>query len=148
MAVDVEVQAEIRRPRRDVAAFAADPDNATTWYQNIKAVEWLTEKPVAVGSRIRFTAQFLGRRLDYTYEVTEHLPGERFVMKTAEGPFPMKTIYTWSDSAAETTRMTLRNLGEPSGFSKVAAPAMAVTMRRANTKDLARLRDILEAMGN
>jgi hypothetical protein len=41
--------------------------------------------------------------------------------------------------------MTLRNRGEPAGFSKVVAPLMARAMRRANTKDLARLRSILEA---
>ena len=43
--------------------------------------------------------------------------------------------------------MELRNRGEPSGFSRVAAPVMAVAMRRANNKDLARLKAVLEAPG-
>jgi len=43
--------------------------------------------------------------------------------------------------------MTLRNRGNPSGFSKVAAPLMARSMRRANNKDLAKLRQLLEAAG-
>ena len=145
MAVDVEVQAEIGCRRENVAGYVADPDNATAWYQNIKAVVWETEKPVGVGSRIRFTAQFLGRRLDYLYEVTDFVAGERLVMRTAEGPFPMETIYTWSDIGSGSTRMTLRNRGEPAGFSKWAAPVMAMAMRRANTQDLARLKRILEA---
>jgi len=142
--VDVQTAVEIARPRQEVAAFAADPDNATTWYENIEAVEWLSPKPLAVGSRIAFVARFLGRRLAYTYEVRELVPGERFVMSTAEGPFPMETTYTWEDAAAASTRMTLRNRGEPSGFARVAAPMMASAMRRANTKDLARLKTILE----
>ena len=74
MAVDVTTEIEIARPRHVVAAFASDPDNATAWYQNIKAVEWKTPKPVVVGSRITFAAEFLGRRLSYTYVVRETRP--------------------------------------------------------------------------
>ncbi len=144
MAVDVVTEIEIRRARAEVAAFAADPDNATAWYRNITAVEWKTPPPGVVGSRIAFTARFLGRQLAYTYEVREVVPGERFVMSTAEGPFPMETTYTWEDTAAGGTRMTLRNRGEPAGFSKLAAPLMAAAMRRANQKDLELLRSLLE----
>lgn len=145
MPVDVTSQIEIARPRAEVAAYAADPDNATAWYENIKSVAWQTEPPLAVGSRIAFVAGFLGRRLEYTYEVLEHVPGERFVMSTSEGPFPMETTYRWEDAQAGGTRMFLRNRGEPSGFAKVAAPMMASAMRRANGKDLERLKQLLEA---
>jgi hypothetical protein len=142
--VDVVTSIEIARPRADVAGFACDPDNAARWYQNITSVEWETPRPVAVGSRIAFVARFLGRRLAYTYEVLEFDPGSSLVMRTAEGPFPMETSYRWEDTAAGGTRMTLRNRGEPAGFSKVAAPVMAGSMRNANRKDLARLKQILE----
>ncbi|MDQ3734639.1 MAG: SRPBCC family protein [Actinomycetota bacterium] len=145
MAVDVLTEIEIRRPRAEVSAYVSDPDNATTWYENITSVEWETEKPAVVGSRIAFVAQFLGRRLAYTYEVREIIPGERFVMSTAQGPFPMETTYTWEDAGDGATRMTLRNRGEPSGFAKVGAPVMAAQMRRANGKDLLKLKQILEA---
>jgi len=144
MPVDIRSEIEIDRPRSAVAAYAADPDNATAWYENIKAVEWKSPKPPAVGSRIAFVAQFLGRRLAYTYQVKELVQGERLVMSTAEGPFPMETTYVWEDTANGGTRMTLRNRGEPSGFLRVAAPMMAAAMRRANRKDLERLKAILE----
>jgi hypothetical protein len=140
----VESLIEISRPREEVAAYACDPDNATTWYENIKAVEWKSPRPLAVGSRIAFVAEFLGRRLAYTYEVTELVPGERFVMRTAEGPFPMETTYTWGDTAAGATQMTLRNRGKPAGFARIAGPMMAGAMRRANRKDLSQLKQILE----
>jgi uncharacterized membrane protein len=133
--VDVRTEIVIDRPRSEVAAYASDPDNATTWYENIKAVEWRSQKPAAVGSRIAFVARFLGRRLAYTYEVREVVPGERFVMSTAEGPFPMETTYTWEDSAGGATKMTLQNRGEPAGFSKIVMPLMASAMRRTNRKD-------------
>jgi uncharacterized membrane protein len=145
--VDVETRIEIGRPREEVAAYASDPDNATAWYRNIKAVEWETPRPLAVGSRLAFVAQFLGRRLSYTYEVREIVPSERFVMSTAEGPFPMETTYTWADAPSGGTSMTLRNRGQPSGFARVTAPAMATAVRRANRKDLERLKAILEDSG-
>jgi len=144
MAVDVVSEIEIARPRAEVAAYACNPDTATEWYENIKAVNWRSPPPLAVGTRVAFAAAFLGRRLEYTYEIRELVPGERFVMSTAEGPFPMETTYTFEDAPAG-TRMRLRNRGEPAGFGKVAAPVMAAAMRRANGKDLRRIKAILEA---
>jgi uncharacterized membrane protein len=140
----VEASIDIARPRAEVAAYASDPDHATAWYANIEAVAWETPRPLGVGSRLAFVASFLGRRLEYTYEVREHVPGERFVMSTAEGPFPMETTYTWEDAPGGGTTMKLRNRGEPAGFAKVAAPMMARAMARANRADLRRLKAILE----
>src|SRR5262252_2670434 len=122
MPVDVLTEIVIDRPLEKVAAYAADPSNAPEWYVNIKAVEWKTAPPLALGSRMAFVAHFLGRRLAYTYEIVELVPGSRLVMRTSEGPFPMETTYTWEPSSAGGTRMTLRNRGEPSGFGKLFAP--------------------------
>ena len=145
MAVDVLTEIEIAVPRDVVAAYVADPSTAPEWYVNIDSVEWETAPPVVVGSRMSFVAHFLGRRMAYTYEVRELLPGERLVMSTAQGPFPMSTTYTWADTAHGGTRMTLRNAGEPSGFGSLAAPLVAAGMRRANKKDLAHLKSLLES---
>lgn len=140
----MQVETVVARPLAEVAAYAGDPGNAPEWYVNIQSVEWRTEPPLRVGSRMDFVARFLGRRLAYTYEVVELVPGERLVMSTTQGPFPMRTTYTWN-AVEGGTRMTLRNQGEPSGFSRVAAPVMERAMRRATTRDLARLKELLEA---
>ena len=143
MAVDVVTDILIARPLDVVAAYAGDPSNAPEWYVNIDSVEWVTPPPLAVGTRLAFHARFLGRRLAYTYEIVERVPGRRLVMRTAEGPFPMETTYSWEAPDGGSTRMTLRNRGEPSGFAAVTAPVLAAAMRRANRADLERLRSIL-----
>ncbi len=144
MNVDVTTETVIRQPRDMVAAFAGDPTNAPSWYVNIVSVEWKTAPPIALGSQLAFVARFLGRELSYTYEVVEQAPGERLVMKTAEGPFPMETTYAWTTTSDGHTRMTLRNRGTPSGFSRLFTPLMKRAIRRANTKDLRALKELLE----
>ena len=144
MDVDVTMTADIRRPRGEVAAFACDPTNVPAWYANIRSVDVLTPGPLALGSRMRFVATFLGRTIDYTYEVSDLVPGERLTMTTASGPFPMTTTYAFEDLGTTTTRMTMRNHGSPSGFGAVAAPVMARAMRHAMTKDLRALTRLLE----
>ena len=144
MRVDVLTEVVVRRPLAEVADYAIDPGNAPEWYSNIVRVEWETPGPLDVGSRLAFMARFLGRTLAYTYEIVELVPRERLVMRTADGPFPMETTYTWAAEGPDSTRMSLRNRGDPSGFGSVAAPAMSLAMRRANTKDLSTLRSLLE----
>jgi uncharacterized membrane protein len=145
MNVDVVSEIEIDRPASDVARYASDPSNAPEWYDNIRSIVWLSEPAVRVGATMTFVAQFLGRRLEYTYEIVEFIESERLVMRTAQGPFPMQTTYTWAPVSARRCRMTLRNQGSPTGFSKLVAPLMTPAMRRANRKDLERLRQIIEA---
>jgi Polyketide cyclase / dehydrase and lipid transport len=142
--VDVTTATDIARPRGVVAAYAADPDHAADWYANIVRVTWQTERPLKIGTRLAFVARFLGRTLSYTYEVTDFVPNERLVMATTEGPFPMETTYAWSDLPGQRTHMTLRNRGTPSGFGGLTAPVMATAMQRANRKDLAALKTLLE----
>jgi hypothetical protein len=144
--VDVVTEIYIARPRAEVAAYAADPDNATSWYENIKSVEWRTPKPLTLGSKLDFVAEFLGRQLAYTYEVKDYVPGERLVMATAGGPLAMETTYIWSDLSPG-TQMTLRNRGSSNGFRALVAPVMAPAIRRANRKDLAHLKELLERRG-
>ncbi len=142
--VNVQTEILIRRPRPEVAEFAANPDNAPRWYENINSAQRLTTGPIDVGSKVAFTARFLGRDLSYTYEFVEYAPHEKLVMRTAQGPFPMQTTYTWEEVSGG-TRMTLGNTGKPSGFSQLAGVFMAPVIRRATRKDLQKLKSILEA---
>ncbi len=147
MAVDVLTEITIPRPRAQVAAYAADPDNAPEWYENIESVTWRTGPPLRVGSEMTFVARFMGRRLSYVYRAVEFEPEDRLVMSTVDGPFPMQTTYTWIAIDDRTTRMTLRNRGGPTGLMGALGPLEAIAVRRATGKDLRRLRAVLESRG-
>jgi uncharacterized membrane protein len=142
--VDVITEIVINKPIAFVADYAANPDNAPEWYVNIKSAEWKTPKPLQLGSQIAFKAKFLGKELSYTYKITEYAPGQKLVMRTAEGPFPMETTYTWKAIEPNKTLMTLRNAGSPAGFSRLFTPLMAAMMKKANNKDLKKIKEILE----
>jgi uncharacterized membrane protein len=142
--VDVTTAIDIDRPRRVVADYAANPDHAPDWYANIDRIKWESEKPLTIGTRLAFVARFFGRTLSYTSEVTDFVPQERLVMATTEGPFPMETTYIWTEVSPGRTHMTLRNRGMPSGFAGLAAPVISAAMKRANQKDLAALKALLE----
>ena len=144
MTVDVEVHTMINRPRPEVAGYCCDPDNVTAWYANVKAVQWETDGPLSVGSRLRFTSDFLGRRLTYTYQVVELVPSERLVMRSDQSPFRMETAYTFQDAPDDATWVTVRNRGEPTAYAGLAPPIVATAIRRAASQDLARLKAILE----
>jgi uncharacterized membrane protein len=142
--VDVVTEININCPISQVSEYASNPDHAPEWYVNIHSAEWRSPKPLTIGSQIAFNAKFLGRELAYVYEIVELIPGKKLVMKTAQGPFPMETIYTWEEMEANCTKMTLRNKGNPTGFSKIISPFMATMMRKANMKDLKKIKEVLE----
>lgn len=144
MQVDVQTETVIDRPVHMVAQFAGNPDNAPLWYVNIRSVEWRSTPRVVLGAQVAFVAHFLGRRMAYTYEVVELVHDQWLVMRTIDGVFPMETTYSWARTLDGRTRMTLRNRGAPVGFSRWMAPFMSLAMRRANRKDLARLKQLLE----
>lgn len=142
--IDVSTEIEIARPRAEVASYAVDPDHAPEWTSDVTSVKWRTPPPLEVGSRLGFRGRLMGSALEYTYEVRELRPGVRFVMSTDEGPFPMQTTYEFSDAPGGGTIMTLRNRGQPAGFSKLSAPLVARAVARSGRKDLRRLKAILE----
>ena len=144
MSIDVPVTAVIDRPAAEVAAYAMDPANDTTWIGGIREVRWVTEPPLRVGSRVRRLAAFLGRPVDYVLEVAELVPGERVVMRSVEAPFPMVVTYTFA-AEGDRTRAGVRVQGGSGPMFRIAGPLMAWQVRRSLRGDLARLGRALAA---
>lgn len=144
MSVDVTAEREIARPREEVAAFATDPANDTTWIGGISEAELVTDPPVEVGSRVRRVASFLGRRIDYVMEVEGFEPGRRIEMRSIKSPFPMRVTYVFDDAPAG-TRARIRVEGAAEGFYRLAGPLLAAGVRRGITRDLRTLQSLLES---
>ncbi len=144
MAIDIETQVLIHRPRSEVAAFAMDPDNDPLWIGGIKEARRLTDGPLGVGARVQRVAAFLGRRIEYINEVTEYDAQARLVMRSIKGPFPMVLHYEFEETDPGTIAR-IRVQGEATGFFKLAAPALSGMVKRSVTNDLKALRDLLEA---
>ena len=142
--IDVSTEIDINCSRDKVAEYSANPDNAPKWYVNIKAAKWKTPKPLKVGSQIVFKAKFMGKALVYIYEIAEYAAERKMVMKTLTGPFPMETIYTWETIEGNITRMSLQNKGNPGGLFRLLTPLFSFAIRKANNKDLQRLKQIIE----
>ena len=133
----------IEKPLKVVVDYARNPENAPEWYVNIESAEYKTAKPLRVGSQIAFVASFGGRKLYYVYQI-ESLSDLELIMRTTDGPFEMKTTYRWESTSSNSTKMSINNEGNPTGFSKLFSPFMSFMMRRATNKDLKKLKSILE----
>jgi len=142
--IDVSTEIDINCSKAKVAEYSANPDNAPKWYVNIKAAKWKTPRPLQVGSQIVFKTKFLGKLLVYIYEISEYAAEQKMVMKTIIGPFPMETIYTWKSIDGNITRMSLQSKGNPGGLSKLLTPLLSFAIKKANNKDLQRLKEIIE----
>ena len=143
MTLDVTTDLVIERPREDVAGYVIDPAHDPVWIGGIREAEMLTPQPVAVGTRVRRIASFLGRKFEYVLEVARLEPNAEVVMRSVQGPFPMTVTYGFDD-AGDGTRMSIRVQGGGRGFYRVAGPVMASAVRRNIAGDLKRLKALLE----
>ena len=144
LSMDVQVHTEIARPRETVADYLFDWRNDTAWIGGISEARRADEGDFGVGSRVARIAHFLGKRIEYVNEVVELEPGRRLVMRSVQGPFPMRVTYEVEDTDGG-TRVRLRNQGDARRVYRFAGPFIARAVRRATQRDLGRLKRIVES---
>ncbi len=144
MPIDVTAEVTIDRPREDVARYAMNPDNDTSWIGGIVESKWVTDPPVTVGTQVARFATFLGRRIEYVNEVVSHGPTSLLVMRSVKGPFPMTVTYAFED-APNGAVARIRVEGGGSGFYTLVRPLLSREVKRRITKDLRTLKSLLES---
>ena len=142
--ITVDHSVVIDRPIQEVFAFLADGENHIQWRSGL--VEWkmTSEGPVGVGSTSSEVLQFLGRRMETSYELTEFEQDRKLAFKTTSGPIPMDGSYTL-ESAGSGTKLTFRIQGESGGFFRLAEHVLVRMVRRQVESDFGNLKDLLEA---
>ena len=144
--VNVTVTRTIPVDRMALASFVADLNNSPLWCHTVNAVNHIGLVSSAVGSKFVVDSEFLGRHISYAYEIMEHIPGQRLLMASSDGPFPIETVYAWQEVRGG-TRIRLTNRGYPSGFSVYLNPIYSFAMRREMTKDLRQLDQLVRERG-
>ena len=144
MTVDVQSEIIIDQPPSRVATYAANPDNAPDWTALVDAVQWLTPRPLTLGTKVLIVDRSSGRPVEHTAEVVALEIGERLVMRSEDAPVSQETIYRWEPAGKNATRMIIQRRRDPPEIYREAAPLMELALQRTNQKDLERLKALLE----
>jgi hypothetical protein len=145
MAMGIELSAEvvIDRTRRDVAEVVLNPLNDSAWIAAVRESRLRQPGPVAVGTQVERTLQFLGRRLQQILVVTSYLPGKQMVLDAVGGPVPMEIRYELDDVEGG-TRARVSMAGDPGVVFRLARSVLIRVMRHTLARDLGALKTYLE----
>lgn len=134
----------IQRPLEDVWAYVMEPANDPVWQGPVIEVRRGAGEQMGVGTEIEEVTQFLGRRFEMTFVVTEHEPMRRSAVRTSSGPVRMEGSYSF-DSVADGTRFTMKGETDAHGLFRLAEPVFARMARREWESSCEVLKDLLEA---
>ncbi len=128
----IEETVVIARPVMEVFDFLMLAENLPRWDSSMLECVQVGSGPVTVGTRYRGASKILGRRIEWTTEVTEFVPGVRAVSRSVEGPLTFTLSYELSPAPAGTT-LRYRPAAD-SGLEGAFGRAMEPIVPRAQTK--------------
>ncbi|MBZ0318811.1 MAG: SRPBCC family protein [Anaerolineae bacterium] len=142
--INVEDSIVINRPIEEVFAYVSDLTNAPEWQTGLIEVRKTTAEPLGIGTQFTFVRKFLGRKLEASNEFTVYKPNEIVTFKTTSGPIAVEASYLFG-TELQGTRVTCKIEMKPEGFSKLAEPLIAASVRREMSAEFAYLKDLLES---
>lgn len=140
----VEASAVIERALDEVFSLAADPKNDPLWASVVAEAKQTSEGPLAVGTTYEQVLRLLGRRLKITFEVTEYEPNQRVHIGRFSGRLRSAAGRRTFEAAPGGTRVTFAGEGTSGLFLNLLEPLVNAAARRAVTRDLANLKEVLE----
>ena len=141
--IKLEQSIVINRPVEEVYDFVTDVEKASQWRSGVVESKKISAEP-AVGATASEVMQFMGRRMETTYEITEYEPNKRFGFKVISGPVPMEGVYAF-ESVEGGTKLDFTVEGDAGGFFRLAEPILARMVKRQVETDFSNLKDLLEA---
>jgi uncharacterized membrane protein len=142
--IKVENSVVISRPVHEVFEFVSKIENLPQWAGPVLDAKQTSDGPIGVGTTQTQVAQFLGRRIEASHEVTEYEPNKKLSTKTTSGPLPMEVHYIL-EPAEGGTRVSLEGNVDAGGLFKLAEPIVGRMLKRQTASDAANLKDLLEA---
>ncbi len=141
--INVEDSIVINRPIEEVFAYVSDLTNGPEWQTGLIEVRKTTAAPLGVGAQFTFVRKFLGRKLEASNMFTVYSPNEIITFATTTGPMAVEASYRFK-TEQEGSRITCKIEMKPEGFSRLAEPLIAASVRREMSAEFAYLKDLLE----
>jgi hypothetical protein len=143
--MDVLVERVLPLPPDRVADYAMDWRHDAEWTQGIHSVELTAEADgggYGAGAEVTRTTYFLGRRIDYVFQVVAHEPPKRLALRSVAGPFPMRVTYRFDDHP-DGTLASIAVSSDMAGYFRLGAPVLRLLIRASVRRDLRALAENL-----
>lgn len=142
--VETRSGVEVACPAEEAFAVVSDAEQNPTWQRGMRACRWITEPPLAVGSRYEQEASFLGRTITSTFEVVAFDPGREISIRTIASTFPIQVTRTVEPLGEDRCRVSAHVRGDPGRLFALATPFLRGMVRRSVQGDYERLKALLE----
>ncbi len=133
----------INCPAPDIFAYMTDVVNGTEWQEDLVEAQQTSTGPMGVGTTIREVRQFMGRRLESVFKITEHEPGRKLSFESTSGPLPLRGHYDLEPVAAG-TKVIMVVEAELTGVFKMTEPLVVHSAKRQLDTNLTKLKALLE----
>ena len=141
---EFELSIVIKRPIEEAFAVLANLENDVKWHKELVESRNTSGGSNGVGATILFAGEFLGRRMETVWEVTEYEPNRITAWKAVSGPLPLTSRRTF-ERVEDGTRVAIRCEAKLRGFFKLVEP-LAVSMgKRQLEGDFPKLKELMEA---
>jgi uncharacterized membrane protein len=134
----------IEKPADEVWAFVHDTTNDPLWQTTLLESQHLTEGPIGVGTKVREVRNFLGRRIEMAWEMTEYDPNRRSSIKAVSGPVPLSGSYEL-EPVDGLTKLTVTGELDAHRLFKLAEPIFRQITARELEANLGHLKDLVES---
>jgi hypothetical protein len=144
MSFGARAEIEINKPIEVVKQFVFEPTNEPYWIRGVIESHMLSVRPVGRGTQVQQIRKFMGRTIEYVYEMTEYDPAGHIKMISLNGPVSMEVEYFVEKSHDNKTIFRQSVIGIFSGYYRIINFLASGVMRKDLNKDMAHLKGILE----
>jgi carbon monoxide dehydrogenase subunit G len=134
----------INRPLQDVFQVVSDPSKQSLWQSMVESSEWSSNGDTGVGSTMKVTAKFLGRKIESDIEITAWEPPGRIDYKFVNGPYPAE-VSNILETQGDGTLLTAQSQGEMGSFFKLGEGLVAKQLEKQLNANFETLKLLMES---